>query len=60
MLSVTSCALLFHFYRLDATYSHFVLLLLLKVTRSGANGSGTLVDIITLRQVGLTSLSLSL
>ena len=57
---MTSCALLFHFYRLDATYSHFVLLLLLKVTRSGANGSGTLVDIITLRQVGLTSLSLSL
>ena len=36
-------------------YSHFVLLFLLKVTRSGANGSGTLVDIITLRQVSGTS-----
>ena len=55
VLSVTSCALLFHFYRLDVTYSHFTLLLLLKVTRSGANGSGTLVDIITLRLVSGTS-----
>jgi hypothetical protein len=55
MLSVTACALLFHFYRLDVMYNHFALLLLLKITRSGANGSGTLVDIITLRLVSGTS-----
>jgi hypothetical protein len=54
-LSVAICALLFHFYRLDVVYSHFALLLLLKITRSGANGSGTLVDIITLRLVSGTS-----
>jgi len=38
----------------DVTYSHFWLLLLLKVTRSGANGTGTLVDIITLKVVSGT------
>eukprot|EP01051_Picozoa_sp_SAG22_P020589 SAG22_NODE_4221_length_1337_cov_3.035541_1_plen_230_part_01 len=48
-VSIVACACLFHFYRWDVVFQFFGLVLLLKVVRSGANGMGTLVDILTLR-----------